>query len=98
MTTLFDGDSIDAEFRAFDRSNPEVFRMYRDLAEKIRAQGWTRYSSDAILHRIRWHYHVEQGNRDWKLNDHYTSRYARLLMDVDPSFRGFFETRRLRAT
>lgn len=97
MESLFDRDRIDAEFRAFDRSNPEVFHLYRELAEKIRSQGWTRYSSDAIMHRIRWHFQVEQGARDWKLNDHYTSRYARLLMDIDPTFRGFFETRKLRA-
>lgn len=97
--TLFDAarDRIDVEFRAFDRQRPEVFRLFREYAESIRSQGWPRYSSDAILHRIRWHHQVEKGERDFKLNDHYTSRYARLLMEIDPSFRGFFELRRLRA-
>lgn len=89
--------SIDEAFRAFDRANPDVFRKFRELAEQIRASGWTRYSADALLHRIRWHYHVEKGDRAFLINDHWSSRYARLLIDIDPSFQGFFELRRLRS-
>lgn len=89
--------SIDARFRAFDRAHPEVFRLFRKYAEDIRVCGQERYSADAILHRIRWHYHIERGERDFTVNNDYSSRYARLLMQVDPSFVGFFEVRELRS-
>lgn len=89
--------SIDERFRAFDREHPEVFRLFRQYAEHIRANGHDRYSADAILHRIRWHYHIERGERDFTINNDFSSRYARLLMEVDPSFVGFFEVRELRS-
>lgn len=88
--------SIDDRFRASDREHPEVFRLFREYAERIRAKGHERYSADAILHRIRWHYHIERGERDFAINNDFASRYSRLLMTVDPSFAGFFETRELR--
>ena len=31
----------------------------------------------------------------FKLNDHYTSRYARLIMEREPDLRGIFRTRKL---
>lgn len=92
-----DDRTIDDAFRQFDREHPEVFRLFRDYAEQIRGRGFSRYSSDAILHRIRWWHHVEQADREFKINDHFSSRYARLLIEVDPTFAGFFELRRLRS-
>lgn len=92
-----DEQSIDARFREYDRAHPEVFRKFRELADGLRAAGWSRYSADALMHRIRWHYHVERQDREWKINNDFSSRYARLLMDVDPSFVGFFETRVLKS-
>ena len=89
-------DTIDAAFREFDREHPEVFRLFREYAESVRGRGFTRYSADAILHRIRWWHHVERGQTEFKINDHFSSRYARLLVSVDPSFAEFFEFRRLR--
>lgn len=89
--------SIDDRFRAFDREHPEVFRLFREYAEQIRARGFERYSADAILHRIRWWHHIERGDRDFAINNNFSSRYARLLMEVDPSFVGFFEVRELRS-
>ena len=91
------GISIDERFREFDREHPEVFRLFREYAEQIRWRGFERYSADAILHRIRWWHHVDRCNREFKINDHFSSRYARLLMMVDGSFAGFFETRELRS-
>lgn len=34
---------------------------------------------------------------DFKLNDHYHSRYARLILATHPEFDGFFEIRELKA-
>jgi hypothetical protein len=37
------------------------------------------------------------GDAGFKLNDHFTSRYARLLMQREPDLYGLFETRAVRA-
>lgn len=95
-TTLFDIDAIQRDFDQFHADHPEVFSKFHEYAEELWQRGYRRYSADAILHRIRWHFHIERGNRDWKLNDHFTSRYARLLASTYGKFAGFFEMRRLR--
>jgi len=36
---------------------------------------------------------VDRGESPFKLNDHLTSRYARLIMEREPDLHAFFETR-----
>jgi hypothetical protein len=73
----------------------EVLDMFEGYTFALIGAGYTRYSSDAILHRIRWHKHVEQGDSDFKCNDHWTSALSRWFMDCHPEHEGFFETRKL---
>ena len=72
----------------------EVLALYERLALEIAAKGWKRYSSDAILHRIRWHYHIERGMREFKCNDHWTAVLSRWFLARHPEMEGFFELRR----
>ncbi len=92
---------IDERFKTFIEANPHVFRLFQRFAHHLRAKGHNRYSADAILHRIRWHMNVDvkpTGSTDeFKINDHYSSRLARLLIERDPTYEGFFELRELRA-
>jgi len=53
----------------------------------------TQFSSDAILHRIRWYHNVERDDRDFKCNDHWTAPLARWFMAAHPECGKFFETR-----
>lgn len=97
MPTLFQIDRIQADFDAFHEAHPEVFGKFHEYAEELYQRGYRRYSADMILGRIRWHFNIERGDRDFKLNDHFTSRYSRLLMSTYSKFAGFFETRQLKA-
>lgn len=72
----------------------DVLTLFEKLALEVRNAGWEHYSSDAILHRIRWHYHVEKGDRDFKCNDHWTADLSRWMMDKYPHMEGFFFTRK----
>lgn len=72
---------------------PDVRTLFVDYARKVKASGYARYSSDAILHRIRWHFHVERGQREFRCNNNWTSGLARWAMAAHPDLRGFFETR-----
>ena len=74
----------------------EVLDLYERLAQSILDVGLTRYSSDAILHRIRWHFKIDKGDREFKCNDHWTSTLARWWLDRHPEHPKFFETRERR--
>lgn len=76
----------------------EVGDLFEKLALQVKEQGFTRYSADAVLHRIRWHYHVEQGKRDFKCNDHWTAPLARWFLAKHPECDGFFELRERRTS
>ncbi len=92
---LFDRPEATALDAMFDAANPGMFELYAQLADQVRKAGRTRYSSDALLHRIRWHHQIERGDSEWKCNDHATSYLARRLMRERPEYAGFFELRRL---
>src|SRR4051812_12291868 len=91
------GRNIQARFDEFGQEHPEVYALFRQFAQEVRLAGHRKFSADAILHRIRWEYDVNR-RRDggFKINDHFSSRYARRLMTDDRSFVGFFETRELK--
>jgi len=91
--------SIAARFAKFHEANPHVYQLFAKFAAEVRSRGHKRYSADAILHRIRWHCNVETESRDgFKISDHYSAYYSRLLAATDPTFKDFFETRRIRNT
>jgi len=72
----------------------EVCSLFERLALQIRNQGFKHYSARAILHRIRWHYHIEKGMRDFKCNNNWTPGLARWCMALHPGeLEDFFELR-----
>lgn len=94
MKSLFDKD-IDARFAEYDAAHPEVWELFIRCCERLIGLGFKHYSADAIMHQIRWHHHVERGVADFKINDHFSSRYARKFLAAYPQHAGFFETRRI---
>lgn len=52
-----------------------------------------------LWERMRWELTVETDSvdlgDDFKLNNNYRSRYARLIMNNEPDLAGFFDIRRL---
>lgn len=72
---------------------PAVVQMFEQLSLKIYSMGFSRYSARAILHRIRWHYTIDQGDKDFKCNNNWTPRLSRWFMDTHPHVGEFFETR-----
>ncbi|MGJ4997284.1 hypothetical protein ACQR0Z_22870 [Bradyrhizobium sp. HKCCYLS3077] len=71
----------------------EVCDQFEAIALGLVDQGFVRYSADAILHRIRWHRQVEQGERAFKCNDHWTALLSRWFASCHPKAAGLFETR-----
>jgi hypothetical protein len=72
---------------------PDVCLYFEKLALDLIRDGHKRYSADGILHRVRWHWQVERGDRGFKCNNNWSAPLARWFIARNPSAKGFFETR-----
>lgn len=76
---------------------PDVCRYFEKVALDLIGMGFARYSADAILHRARWHWQVERGDRGFKINNDWAAPLARWFIKRNPQAGGFFELRQHRA-
>jgi hypothetical protein len=89
---LFDRGSIGRP-HTYSGIPPEVFSLFEQLTFEVIQRGFAHYSSDAILHRIRWHFHIEKDDLDFKCNNNWTADLSRWFMQTHPEHDGFFEIR-----
>jgi hypothetical protein len=76
----------------------DVRDLFEELALSVKRSGINHYSARAILHRIRWHYQIDRGVQDFKINNNISARLARWLMAKHPVLlKDFFETREKRS-
>lgn len=83
-------------FFNFHNKNPRIYRLFNRYARDLRVAGKSQYGAKAIMERIRWHLAVETTGEDFKINNNYTSCYARLMMTKNRRFKNFFELRSTR--
>jgi hypothetical protein len=50
----------------------------------------------AVWERLRWETVIRTSGFDFKLNNNYTSRYSRLIMNTEADLAGFFPIRKLK--
>lgn len=94
-----EGDTIQARFDSFHASNGWVADALEALVKDQLAHGRKRVGVKNLVEVIRWNYSratSTQGS-SFRLNNTYTSRYARLLIDRHPEWADVLETRELRA-
>lgn len=107
-TTLFDHvveaellapRTIEARFVAFHAEHPEVLAKLRELALGLVRRGHRHLGIGVLWETLRYQtllgYRPDEAE-PYRLNDHYRSRYARLLMETTPELEGVFETRELK--
>ncbi len=93
------GDDIDKAFWRFHRDNPRVYELLVMYARQAVAAGRRKFGIRMIWERLRWYVLIEtQDPTGLKLNDHYHSRYARLMMLQEADLEDMFETRELHTT
>lgn len=91
------GRPISVRFEEFHAENPHVYVFLLRFAREAKATGKRRIGIRMVWERMRWELMITtRDEAGWKLNDHYTSRYARLLMD-EPGLEELFEIRELRS-
>lgn len=89
--------ALDRKFREFHEANPAVYRLLVRFAREA-ANKRKRVGIKALWERVRWESYLATDTADaFALNNSYTSRYARLLMDREPDLRGAFEVRGLKS-
>jgi hypothetical protein len=80
----------------FHANNPQVYRLIREYARRLKTAGRARYSIKTIWSVLRWQSDVQTDGQHFKLDDRYYSRYSRLVMEQETDLAGFFNTRELR--
>lgn len=89
-------DELFTQFRAFHEAHPELYRLFRQYADRARQQA-KRYSAVTIFELLRWHVDIgSDSSSSVKLNNNFTAWYARMYM-ADRNCWGFFRTRQLRS-
>ena len=72
---------------------PDVCLHFERVALAVHGMGFPRYSADAIMHQVRWHWQVEREDRGFKCNNNWTAPLARWFLARNPQAAGFFELR-----
>jgi hypothetical protein len=90
--------SIDQRFRDFHAENPGVYDELVKMARQVLARGYTRIGIELIWSGYRWNRMLRTTPDEYgfKLNDHFRSRYARLIMAQEPDLADLFHIRTLR--
>jgi len=91
--------STDKRFISFHVNNPQVYNELVRLAREAKAAGRSKIGVRMIWEVTRWNLTIgaKDPDSEFKLNDHYHSRYARLIMMVECDLRGIFEVRSLKS-
>ena len=85
-------------FTRFHSTNPDVYRLFRNKARKLRRAGRKGYGSRRIIESMRFDHDIKTEGDDFKINNNFASLYSRLLMLKEPVwFAGFFEIRTSRS-
>ncbi len=92
--------SIRSRFNEFESANPGVYEELVALARQAKRRGCTKIGIRMLWEVMRWNRMLRTKPTPgdvYKLNDHFHSRYARLIMAGEPDLDGFFEVRDLRS-
>lgn len=87
---------LDRKFQEFHRINPHVYEILVRLAREAKEAGKTKISVVLLVQVARWELMFQtESNDGFKINNSFTSRYARLIMNNEEDLDGFFELRKL---
>ena len=94
------GTTIKESFDIFNKNNPHIYELFEMKAMTAVKLGKRKISSKLILNVIRWENFIDTDDKlsRYKLNDSYSSHYARLFAEKNPKYSTVFNYRALRST
>lgn len=81
------------KFCAYHEANPHIYIEFADMTRRTINRGFKHYSAKGIFELMRWHTGVSADRDCFKINNNYTSFYARLFEENHPQHKGFFRKR-----
>lgn len=88
--------TLQEKFEEFHENNPHVYLTLVRLAKEAKAKG--KHPGIKMLFEVaRWELYMSTVGDEFKLNNNYHSRYARLMMENESDLVGMFELRVLKA-
>jgi hypothetical protein len=92
------GASLDERFNAFHDANPWVMNHIVAMADDlVLNSGVNKFGVKLIVERMRWDWTVRTGSEGgFRLNNSFTSRYARMLLLRRPQYESMINTRSLK--
>lgn len=89
--------NIDERFNEFNANHPHIFNLFCTFALQVKARG-KKIGAKAIAERIRWEIYFELPKlEEYKINNNYISRYARLAVKKYPELITVFNFRSLKS-
>lgn len=82
-------------FTIFHNENTSVYEAFKKFTFRAIEKGFNHCSADFIFHIIRWETAItDQQQEGFKVNNNFTSLYARMFMDEFPQHKDFFRIRK----
>lgn len=88
--------STDQGFLAFHRANPWVVDELERVAWEMLRNGRSKIGIQACAEIFRWETRRHTISNDFKLNNNFCSRYARMIMKRNPQWGKVFELRKIK--
>ncbi len=92
--TLRKKESITEKFNRFHQRNPHVYHLIVDISKRMKRSGVHKFGMKGVFEYLRWQYTMQTQGERYRLNNIFTSIYARLVMETEVELKGFFETRK----
>ncbi len=89
--------TLQERFEQFHAENSHVYHSLVALAKSWKSKGHDHASIAMFYEVLRYEYGLTITPADFKLNNSYRSRYARMIMANEPDLAGFFDLRELKA-
>jgi len=97
QTNLFDKKTIQESFDSFIEKSPFIWEMFKAQVFRAKNKGFKRIGSKSIIEYLRWNCKFERlADEDFKINNNYTSRFARKFKEEYPDYPIEFEERILK--
>lgn len=89
--------TIQERFETFHAANPWVYHALVHLTREAARNGRKRVGIKHLIEVLRWEYGRATVGGEFRIDNKFSSRYARLLAAQHPEYADLFETRALRA-
>ena len=90
--------TLDEKFRKYHEENPEIYSSLVELARHAKCKGHRKLGMKMLFEVVRWQRILQAEDPEgFKINNNFHSRYARLIMEVEPDLQGIFDLRKLRS-